>query len=72
MWQANVVLTRQTLPKLEDYRCIKDGTLLFKINRDLLSLWFGAGYPVREIPLGMGWVQHKCKNCQMMYNFYWQ
>lgn len=41
-------------------------------NHDVLVLWNGPNYPAREIPLGMGWVQHKCRGCQNVYNIYFQ
>ncbi len=72
MWRASVILTRANLTEAVDYRCIRCGNLMFKINRDILALWMGQEFPARLIPLGMGWIEHRCKNCRFTYSVYFQ
>lgn len=72
MWITNLILSRSNLPELHDRRCMECGNLLFKSNRNILAIWMGQAFPPRLIPLQMGWVQHKCRSCPMVYNIYYQ
>lgn len=72
MWASSLILTGANLATAVDYRCIHCGNKMFTINRNILALWLGQSYPAREIPLNMGWLQHKCKSCPAVYNIYWQ
>lgn len=72
MWHSSIILTRANLAEAKDYRCMHCGTKMFVINRNILALWLGPAFPPREIPINMGWIQHKCKSCPAVYNLYYQ
>lgn len=72
MWTFNIILTRAGLPEAVPYFCMRCRNRLFHINRDILVVWQGDGYPEREIPKNMGLVQQKCRGCETIYNFYFQ
>lgn len=72
MWQASIILTEANLTQAIPYFCMRCRSRLFDINRDILALWMGENYPARQIPKDMGWLQHKCRGCQYVYNVYFQ
>ena len=72
MWKVNFILTQYNLPEAVPYFCMRCKNRLFHINREILVLWMGTGYPEREIPKNMGFIEHKCKGCEMVYSLYFQ
>lgn len=68
----NIIVSRVQLVHAVPYFCMRCKTRLFDINRDIVALWQGDGYPPLEIPSGMGWVKHQCKGCKKDYNWYIQ
>lgn len=70
--KINFILTANTLPQLVEYHCMRCTRLMFKGNQDILALWMGDGYPMQEVPAGMGWIEHKCRGCSQVYNIYFQ
>lgn len=69
---SSIILSRELLPELVDYRCMRCGSLFFKANKELLVVWMGSTYPPREIPIGMGFIEHKCRGCSHIYKIYFQ
>lgn len=69
---VSVILTQNNLIQLRDYHCIGCGRKSFMANRDILAMWVGPSYPAHQIPLNMGWVQHKCRGCDTTINVYFQ
>lgn len=69
---ASIILNHVAMPELQEYHCIRCTSMMFKTNRDLLTIWIGGSYPSREIPLDMGWQEYKCRGCGFLYNVYWQ
>ena len=72
MWRVNFIVTQTNLPEAVPYFCMRCRSRLFHINREILVVWMGDNYPEKEIPKGMGFLEHKCKGCQMIYSMYWQ
>lgn len=72
MWSAVIILTKQNLPQAIPYYCMRCRNRMFDINRDIMALYLGPGYPAREIPRNMGMVEHKCRGCEYVYTFYFQ
>lgn len=68
----NLIIPARTVEGLLPYNCIRCKSFLLNINRDVAAIWMGEGYPVREIPKGMGWVQLYCKGCKRFYNMWLQ
>jgi len=67
-----VILSPVNLPADVPFFCMRCRYRLFHINRDILVVNFGAEYPAKEIPLGMGELFVKCHSCKVDYRFYWQ
>lgn len=72
MWSSVIILTKQNLPQAIPYFCMRCRRMMFKVNRDILVMYMGEGYPEKEIPKGMGLLEHKCRGCQYVYTLYWQ
>lgn len=70
----NIILDATTMPYKTSYYCIKCRGYLLSTNKDITTLWMGEGYPEKEIPNGMGWIQVPCRgqNCKRTYNLYLQ
>ena len=68
----NLILSRNTLTQAVPYFCIRCRSRLFHVNKDVMVVWQGEGYPEFEIPQNMGLVQNKCHGCETIYNFYFQ
>lgn len=71
-WKINIVLATQNIPVMAEYHCMRCTRMLFRSNRDMLVLWIGEGYPERQIPKGMGLIEHKCRGCSQVYNLYFE
>lgn len=67
---AAVILAPENLTELQWYSCMRCKNTLFRMNRQILAVSFGSMYPPTEIPRGMGWVQIRCHQCKMDWNFY--
>jgi hypothetical protein len=72
MWSAVIILTEANLPKAVPYFCMRCRNRLFHVNRDILVMYLGDGYPEKEIPKNMGMVEIKCRGCEYKYSFYFQ
>lgn len=72
MWSSVIILTKVNLPEAVPYYCMRCRHKLFHINREVMVMWQGEGYPEREIPRGMGMAEIKCSGCPSKYTFYYQ
>jgi len=72
MWTWSIILTKNNLANAVPYFCMRCRARLFHVNRDVVAVWQGEGYPEFEIPQNMGLVQKKCHGCETVYNFYFQ
>ena len=72
MWTFNIILTAANMPQMVPYFCMRCRSRIHHLNRDILVVWQGDGYPDKEIPKNMGRVQVKCHGCETIYNFYFQ
>lgn len=69
---VNLIISKQVLDYKLPYYCVRCRSYIFSINKDLAAIWEGEGYPDKEIPNGMGWVNFYCHGCKRDYNFYFQ
>lgn len=72
MWQWVIILNKNNLPNEVPYFCMRCKSRLFHLNRDVVAIYQGEGYPEKEIPRNMGLVSIKCHGCESKYNFYYQ
>lgn len=68
----NLILPKENFGYPLPYHCMRCKSYMFSINRDIAAIWMGEGYPAKEIPKGMGWLEFYCRGCKRMYNFYLQ
>lgn len=72
MLLVNLILTKENLPSVAEFYCIRCKALMFKSNRDLLTIWTGTTYPSEAIPKNMALLEYKCRNCPTTYSTYYQ
>ena len=69
----SMIITKQLTPMEMPMHCIHCKTHLFSVVGDVLTIWQGVGYPLKEIPVGISFaVAHICRGCKKHYNFYFQ
>ena len=68
---TTIYLYSESLPVEKELRCINCGRLLLKINRQILAILNSGGMPVREIPVGVGYVEAKCRGCENAYRIFY-
>lgn len=68
----NLIIPAGNFDSLLPYHCLRCKSYIFSVNRDVAAIWMGAGYPAKELPKGLGWVQFYCHGCKRIYNFYFQ
>ena len=66
----NFVFSRESLPATVPYYCMRCKSYIFSVNREVVTVWMGEGFPEREIPNDMGWIRFFCQGCKRNYNFY--
>jgi len=69
---VNIIINKENLDSKLPYYCIRCRSYIFSINRDIAVIFMGEGYPAREIPDHMGWIEFYCHGCKRNYNFYLQ
>lgn len=70
-----IYIYQEELPNYDlvnEVRCINCGRLLMKIKGHIMAFTNTEGTTVRELPLGITYVQHSCHNCKTMYNVLFQ
>lgn len=66
----NIFFAPSNLPNEIPLYCLRCRSQLFRVNREVVAVWTGEGYPARFIARGTGWIQIKCHSCKGIYNFY--
>lgn len=66
----NLIIPSENLTYKVPYYCMRCKSYIFSINRDVAAIWMGEGYPEKEIPNGMGWINFYCHGCKREINFY--
>lgn len=69
---TTIYLHQQNLGIAKPLRCINCGRLFMSVNRNILAITNTNGIPLIEIPLGVGYAEHKCRGCEMVYRILWQ
>ena len=72
---VNMIIPSAKLEYKVPYYCMRCRGYLFSINKEIMTIWMGDGYPEREIPDNIGsWVLISCRGqgCKRTYNLYFQ
>lgn len=64
-----VYLSHENLPtgSLRELRCINCGRLFMQVSRAIVAITNTQGLILMEIPIGMGYIEQKCRGCAMSY-----
>jgi hypothetical protein len=71
----NMIIPAEKLSHSLPYYCMRCRGYLFSVNKEIMTVWFGEGYPTREIPSNINsWVQITCRGqgCKRTFNLYFQ
>lgn len=67
-----VILSKDNALETVPYYCIHCNRYFFDMNRDAVVIYQGNGYPLKNIPYNMGFVNISCHRCKTNYTFYFQ